>query len=68
MCLAVPGRIKKIEGKKVLLDYPGEKRFALSGGEPVKIGDYVMVQMGIVVKILSQKEAKAAIKAWNINV
>lgn len=74
MCLAVPGKIKKIEGRKVLLDYPGkagcrlvhgEKRFALTGGEPVKVGDYVMVQMGIIVKILSHDEAKAAIKAWS---
>ena len=67
MCLAIPGKIKKIEGKKVLLDYPGKKRFALTGGEHVKIGDYVMVQMGIIVKILSQKEAKAAFQAWNNN-
>lgn len=64
MCLAVPGRIKKIEGKKVLLDYPNEKRYALIGDEKVKIGDYVMVQMGIIVKILSQKEAKSAFEAW----
>lgn len=64
MCLAVPGKIKKIEGKKVLLDYPDEKRYALIGDEKVKVGDYVMVQMGIIVKILSRKEAKAAFEAW----
>jgi hydrogenase expression/formation protein HypC len=64
MCIAVPGKIKKIEGRKALLDYPGEKRFALIGGDPVKVGDYVMVQMGIIVKILSQDEAQAAIEAW----
>lgn len=67
MCLAVPGKIKKIDGKKVLLDYPTEKRYALIGDEKVKVGDYVMVQMGIIVKILSQKEAKSAFEAWNNN-
>lgn len=64
MCLAVPGKIKKIEGKKVLLEYQKEKRFAIIGDEKVKVGDYVMVQMGIIVKILSQKEAKSAFEAW----
>lgn len=68
MCLAVPGKIKKIDGKKVLLDYPAEKRYALIGDEKVKVGDYVMVQMGIIIKKLSQSEARSAIKAWNINV
>ncbi len=67
MCLAVPGKIKKIEGKKVLLDYPIEKRYALIGDEKVKVGDYVMVQMGIIVKILTRKEAKTATEAWNNN-
>lgn len=64
MCLAVPGKIKKIEGKKALLDYPREKRYALIGDEKVKVGDYVMVQMGIIIKVLSQKEAKTAFEAW----
>ena len=51
MCLAIPGQIKKIEGYKATVKYPGEERFALVGDEKVKKGDYVMVQMGIVVKI-----------------
>lgn len=64
MCLAFPGKIKKIEEKKVLLDYPQEKRYALIGDEKIKVGDYVMVQMGVIVKKLSRPEAQAALKAW----
>jgi hydrogenase assembly chaperone HypC/HupF len=56
MCLAIPGKVKEIKGEQVLVQYPKEIRPAFSGGEPVKIGDYVMVQMGIVIKILNQKE------------
>lgn len=67
MCLAIPGKIKKIEGRKVMVCYPGETRQALIGDDPVKIGDYVLVQMGIVIKILSAKEAQLALKAWNKN-
>lgn len=40
------------------MKYPGEERFALVGEENVNKGDYVMVQMGIVVKILSKSEAQ----------
>lgn len=66
MCLAIPGQIKKIEGHKATVKYPGEERFALVGDEKVKKGDYVMVQMGIVVKILTPSEAKTSLKAWKV--
>lgn len=64
MCLAVPGKVKKIEGKKILVEYTGGLREALNGGITVDVGDYVLVQMGIVIKKLTPKEAKASIKAW----
>ncbi|OGH10475.1 MAG: hypothetical protein A2857_00710 [Candidatus Levybacteria bacterium RIFCSPHIGHO2_01_FULL_36_15] len=64
MCLAIPGKITKIEGHKVLVEYPGQTRQALVGNEPVKVGDYVLVQMGIVIKILTPSEAKEAQLAW----
>ncbi len=64
MCLAIPGRIKKIDGRKVMVSYPNETRLAMLGTENLKAGDYVMVQMGIVVKKLTLKEARASLKAW----
>ena len=64
MCLAVPGKIKKIEGRKVILDYGSEERQALISDDPVKVGDYVMVQMGVIIKVLSKTEAKSALSAW----
>lgn len=67
MCLAIPGKIKKVEGHKATVQYPGEERFALVGDEKLKKGDYVMVQMGIVVKILKEKEAKESLKAWGVS-
>lgn len=57
MCLAFPGKVKEIKGERVLVEYPQETRLALAGGEPVKLGDFVMVQMGIVIKILTSEEA-----------
>jgi hydrogenase assembly chaperone HypC/HupF len=64
MCLAIPGKVKKIEGMKITVEYPGETRQILDGGIPVKVGEYVMVQMGVVIKKLTPKEAKVAQAAW----
>ena len=64
MCLAIPGQITKVEGHRVTVKYPGEERFALVGDEKLKKGDFVMVQMGIVIKILSKKEVLEAQKLW----
>ena len=67
MCLAVPGRVKEIEGERILIEYPHETRRALAGGIPLKTGNYVMVQMGIVIKVVTEKEAKASWKAWKVD-
>lgn len=64
MCLAIPGKIKEINGHQVLVEYPGETRQALVGDDPIKVGDYVMVQMGIVINTISDEEAKLAQEAW----
>lgn len=59
MCLAFPGKVKKIIGQKILVQYPQEERYVLNGeNEPVKIGDTVLTQMGIIIKILSTEEVK----------
>ncbi len=64
MCLAIPGKVKHIDGRTAIVGYPGEERKAMVGEEGVKIGDFVMVQMGIIVKILTPKEAEESLNAW----
>ena len=64
MCLAIPGKVIKVEGQRAKVDYGGEPRQVLVGGEKIKIGDFVMVQMGIVTKVLSPREAALSLKAW----
>lgn len=64
MCLAIPGKIVKVEGKKATVQYPSETREVLVGDQKIKKGDFVMVQMGIVIKVLSKKEATETLKAW----
>ena len=67
MCLAIPGKIRKIESGKAHVDYFGEVREAFMGDSEAKVGDFVMVQMGIVVKILSPEEAEISLAAWQGN-
>ncbi|MFZ5424941.1 MAG: HypC/HybG/HupF family hydrogenase formation chaperone [Patescibacteria group bacterium] len=64
MCLAIPGKIIELNGQQATVKYPSEERKVLTGGEELKVGDYVMVQMGIIVKVISEKEAKVSEKAW----
>lgn len=64
MCIAAPGRVIKVEGHKVTVQYPGVSRIALVGEEKVGVGDYVLVQMGIVIKVLTPEEAMASMDAW----
>ena len=64
MCLAIPGIVKEIQGEKLIVEYPTETRQALAGGMALKVGDYVLIQMGIAIKVVTKKEAEVSWKAW----
>jgi hydrogenase assembly chaperone HypC/HupF len=64
MCLAIPGKIKSIDGRKVLVQYPHEERYVLNSDEPIEVGDYVMVQMGVILKKIPEEQAKVSWEAW----
>ena len=64
MCLAIPGKVIKIKGKQVWIQYPETVNQALVADRPVKNGDMVLVQMGIIIKKMTQKESRLSQKAW----
>ncbi len=64
MCLAIPGKVIRVTDKQVEVAYPSENRLVFLSGDKPKVGDYVLVQMGIVVKILTPEEAKKSLSAW----
>ena len=64
MCLAIPGKVISIKDGKAIIDCSTEKREAIAKDIAVSPGDYVLVQFGIVVEKLPEKEAKKAIKNW----
>lgn len=64
MCLAFPGKVINIEGRKAAVEYPGEVREALVGVEDLKVGNMVLVQMGIIIQVISAGQADKSVKAW----
>ncbi|MBD3361363.1 HypC/HybG/HupF family hydrogenase formation chaperone [Candidatus Woesearchaeota archaeon] len=64
MCLAIPGKIVKIEGKTAEIDYSGEKRTANTSLIEVNKGDYVIVNAGFIMEKLNKEQAEQAIKEW----
>lgn len=65
MCLAIPGKIIKIEKGSAIVDYGTEKRKAKLVEKGYFVGDYVLVQTGIVAKKIAKQEAIESIKEWN---
>lgn len=64
MCIAFPGKILSLSGKTAVIQYPHEKREVLISDLNAQVGDWALVQMGIVVKILSEEEARSSQEAW----
>ncbi len=59
MCLAVPMKIKSIEGKIALCALDGiECRVAVDLVPKAKVGDYVMIHAGFAIEILDEKQAE----------
>lgn len=64
MCLAFPGTVTKITGREAEVEYPDGRRKALLGEEKIVVGDNVLVQMGVIVKKISNKEQRLISAVW----
>jgi len=64
MCLAIPGKIVKIEGDIALISYPGETQEARIVVGEYSVGDYVFVSEKIIVQKISEKEALQSLRSW----
>lgn len=66
MCLAVPGKIVKLDPSgQGVVDYMGsrvEANFSLVPG--VKTGDWVIVHAGFAISVLDGKEARKTLKLF----
>jgi len=59
MCLAIPGKVIRIEGDMATVDYRGIIKDAnISLLEDVKVGDYVLVHVGFAIQKVDEKQAR----------
>ena len=59
MCLAIPGKVKKVMGSFALFDYEGkEYQCDISFASDVKVGSWVLMHDGRALSKVSAREAK----------
>ncbi len=64
MCLAIPGKIVKIEGDSAIVDYDGEQREAKLINQDIQVGDYVVVQNKLILLKMPEEQALQSIELW----
>ena len=66
MCLAIPGKILKINGDLAKVDFgDGTAREVNTSLVDVKVGEYVIVHAGFAIEILDEESAKETLKLWD---
>ena len=63
MCLAIPMQIKEIDGFNARCEAKGVARdvsLFMMQGEPLLVGDYVMVHVGYAIQKVSPQQARSA--------
>ncbi len=67
MCLAVPMRVKKIDGDMAIVEDKGvETEVNISVAPDLKVDDKVLIHAGFVIEKLDEEAAKDIEDAWDI--
>jgi len=66
MCLAIPGKITKIDDDTAYVDFGGGTGRQVDVSlVDAKVGQYVIVHAGFAIEILDEDAAKETLKVWN---
>lgn len=66
MCLAIPGKVLRIDGDIAIIDYNGEFREAgLVMLPDVQVGEFVIVSARMIMQRVPAKEAEAMLAMWD---
>jgi hydrogenase expression/formation protein HypC len=66
MCLAIPGKITRIEGDLAEVDFgDGTRRQVNISIIDAKVGQYIIVHAGFAIEILDEEAAKETLKLWD---
>lgn len=66
MCVALPGKIEKIEDNIATVNFSGNVVRAHTGVVDVKVGDFVLVHAGLVIQKLDREEAENMTELFNM--
>ncbi|MHA1988559.1 MAG: HypC/HybG/HupF family hydrogenase formation chaperone [Promethearchaeota archaeon] len=65
MCLAIPGKILKIDGNSALVDFDGlTQKVIIALIRNPEVGKYVIVHAGYAIEMMGEKDALEAIDEW----
>lgn len=56
MCVAMPGKVIKVDGTIAEVDFSGNIVRAEAGLVKIKPGDYVLVHAGCIIQVISEEE------------
>ena len=65
MCLAIPGKIVRIDGNSAIVDFDGIKQEVIIALvlNP-EVGKYVIIHAGYAIEQMDEKDAMEAIEMW----
>ncbi len=68
MCLTIPGKVVALDGKFAVVDYAefGTRSKVNVSMVKAKVGDYVLVHGGFVIRVLEERDAQESLKAWEM--
>ena len=65
MCLAIPGKIMKIEGNSALVDFDGlTQKVIIALIQNPEVGKFVIVHAGYAIEMMNEIDAMEAIDQW----
>ncbi|MDR2610238.1 MAG: HypC/HybG/HupF family hydrogenase formation chaperone [Clostridiales Family XIII bacterium] len=64
MCVAYPGRVIEIDGRRAKADFAGNIVEVNTGVVDVKAGDYVLVHAGLAIEVMSEEKARSILEAF----
>ncbi|MDY0293328.1 MAG: HypC/HybG/HupF family hydrogenase formation chaperone [Candidatus Methanomethylophilaceae archaeon] len=65
MCLAVPGKIIRIDGDNGDIDFGGVVKQANISMVEANVGDWAVIHAGFAIEIMDEEEAQETLKLWN---
>jgi len=65
MCVAIPARVKSIEGPTAIVEVGGvSRKVSLQFTPEVHRGDYVLVHAGFSIQVVDEEEARETLKLF----